>query len=74
MVNLKTGVSTKQSTSYFLPPDTHMHVCVSGGKKCSLFGKIGVLCFLETPVLRFTLLAITDDISDKKMQTNNFNL
>ena len=28
----------------------------SGGKKCSLFGKFGVLCFLETPVLRFALL------------------
>ena len=31
-------------------------VCVSGGKKCSLFGKFGVLCFLETPALRFALL------------------
>ena len=25
-------------------------------KKCSFFGKSGVLCFLETPVLRFALL------------------
>ena len=24
----------------------------SGGKKCSFFGKFGVFCFLETPVLR----------------------
>ena len=32
------------------------YVCVSGGKKCSFFGKFGVLCFLETPVLRFVLL------------------
>ena len=31
-------------------------VCISGGKKCSFFGKFGVLCFLETPVLRFPLL------------------
>ena len=31
-------------------------VCVSGGKKCSFFGKFGVLCFLEIPVLRFALL------------------
>ena len=31
-------------------------VCISGGKKCLFFGKLGVLCFLETPVLRFTLL------------------
>ena len=27
-----------------------------GVKKCSFFGKFGVLCFLETPVLRFVLL------------------
>ena len=32
------------------------HVCVSGGKKCSLFGKFYVLCFLETPIFRFALL------------------
>ena len=31
-------------------------VCVSGGKKCLSFGNFGVLCFLETPVLRFALL------------------
>ena len=38
-------------------------VCVSGGKKCSFFGKFGVLCFLVflfcflvTRVLRFSLL------------------
>ena len=41
---------------YFLPPDTHLYVCVSGVKKCSFFGKFGVLCFLETPILRFVLL------------------
>ena len=28
----------------------------TGGKKCSLFGKFDVFCFLETPVLRFALL------------------
>ena len=31
-------------------------MCVSGGKKCSFFGKLGVLCFLVTSVLRFDLL------------------
>ena len=31
-------------------------LCISGGKKCSFFGKFGVLCFLVTPVLRFALL------------------
>ena len=60
-MNLKTGVSRKQSTpnfpknEHFLPPDTHTYVCVSGGKKCSFFGKFGMLCFLKTPVLRFAL-------------------
>ena len=33
-----------------------MYVCVSGDKKCSFFGKFGVLCFHETPDLRFALL------------------
>ena len=30
---------------------------VWGGEKCSFFRKFGVLCFLETPLLRFTLLS-----------------
>ena len=30
---------------------------MSGGKKCLFFGNFGVLCFLETPVLRFALLS-----------------
>ena len=30
-------------------------MCVSGGKKWSFLKKIGVFCFLETPVLRFAL-------------------
>ena len=34
----------------------HTYISVSGGKKCLFFGKFGVLCFLETPVLRFALL------------------
>ena len=38
------------------PPPFDACVCVSGGKKCSFFGKFGVLCFLETPTLRFVLL------------------
>ena len=56
------SVSRKQSMPNFpknehvLPSDTHMYVCISGGKNCSFLGKFGVLCFLETPVLRFALL------------------
>ena len=61
-MNLKTGVTRKQSKSnfpkneHFLPHDTHLHVCVSGGKKCSFCGKFDVLCFLVTAVGRFALL------------------
>ena len=33
-------------SKHFLLPDTHMCVCLSGGKKCSFFGKFGVLCLL----------------------------
>ena len=36
---------------------------VSGGKKFSFFGKFDVLCFLETPALRFTLLPYYQRIS-----------
>ena len=56
------GVSKKQRTpsfpknKQFLPHDAHTYVCVSGGKKCLFFGKFGVLCFLETSVLRFAHL------------------
>ena len=55
------GVSRKQSmpifslNEHFLPPDMHNYVCVSGGKKCSFFGKFDVVCFLETPFVRFAL-------------------
>ena len=40
----------------FLPPGPHTHTYISGGKKCSFFGKFGLLCFLVTPILRFTCL------------------
>ena len=41
-----------------------MYVWVSGVKKGSFFGKFGVLCFLETSVLRFALLAYYQRIGD----------
>ena len=60
----QSGFSRKHSKSnfpknkHFLPPFltpcTHTHEIQS--KKWSFFGKFGVLCFLETPVLRFSLL------------------
>ena len=37
-------------------PLIRTYVCVSRGKKCSFFGKFGVLCFFETPVLRLVIL------------------
>ena len=42
---------------HFLPSDAHGGKKSSLlGKRCLFFGKFGVLCFLETPVLRFSLL------------------
>ena len=56
-ISRKTNISYPLiHTRLFLPPDMHTDVYASGGKKCSLFGKFDVLCFLETPVLRFALL------------------
>ena len=60
--NLQTGATRKQNLSsfpknkHFLPYDTHTCLRVSGGKKSSIFGKLGVLCFLVMPVLRFAHL------------------
>ena len=59
---LKTGAWRKQSTPNF--PKTNIFYplirtrtyAYQGGKERSFFGKLGVLCFLETPVLRFVLL------------------
>ena len=73
MANPKTGVSRKQSTSnfpkkeHFLPPDTYTYVFLSEDKKCSFFGKFDVLCFLETPVLRFTHLPYYQRIVDSEV-------
>ena len=51
------GVTRKAQHDKFSVIRTyHIYVCVSGGKKCSVFRKFDVLCFLVTPVLRFTLL------------------
>ena len=55
-------VTKKQSTpnfpknEHFLPADMHTYVCASGGKKCSYFGKLGVLCFLVFKICPFALL------------------
>ena len=52
----------KESSAYMPSNDAlyqgwrDFQVCLSGSKKCSFFGKFDLLCFLETPVLRFALL------------------
>ena len=40
-----------------------------GVKKCSFFGKFDLLCFLETPILRFTLLWQRSLNINSKIQT-----
>ena len=52
-------VFRKTNISY---PLIRTRTSVSGGKKCSFFGKFDVLCFLETPVLKFALVLITDKL------------
>ena len=52
----KTKHAKFSESEHFSPPDMLTYVRVSGGMKCSFLGKFGVLCFLETPVLRFALL------------------
>ena len=61
MANLKMGVTRKQSTPNFPKNECACAKC----KKCSFFGKFGVLCFLVTPVSRFALCLITNEISQK---------
>ena len=52
----KVSMPNFPKNGHFLSPDTYTYVCVSGGKKCSFFGKYGVFCFLVTSALRFALL------------------
>ena len=60
--NLKTDISIKQVTSNFPKNELSYPLirtcawCVSGGKTCSFFGKIDMLCFIKTTVLGFALL------------------
>ena len=54
--NKKTKHVKFTENTHFLLPDTHTYVCVSGGRKYSFFGKLGVHCFLVTSILRFALL------------------
>ena len=35
---------------------SHVRVQIRGGKKCSFFGKLGMFCFLVTPISRLALL------------------
>ena len=52
----KTKHANFPKTNIFYPLIRTRTYAYQGGKKCSFFGKLGVLCFLETPVLRFVLL------------------
>ena len=79
-MNLKTGVSRKQSTPNFpknkhlVTPDTHTQACVPGGKNYLFFGKFGVLCFLETPVLRFVLLPYYRQMSAARAHSSKYGM
>ena len=53
---IQTATKNSKCTAKVQIRNNNMYVCVSEGKKCFYFGKFVVLCFLETPVLRFGLL------------------
>ena len=63
MVNFHNGDNKKtkhvkfSKKRTFLSPDKYTYVCLSGGKKCSLFRKFDVLSFLVISLLRFALLS-----------------
>ena len=64
-------IRTAKKRAPLTPPPPDTYVCVSGEKNVRFFGKFGVLCFLETLVLRFALLHITDnDVSEKNNPLN----
>ena len=46
-------------------------MCVSGGKKCSFFGKFGVICIIVTPILRFLLLPYHRRLYNRSNLTNS---
>ena len=49
-------------------------MCVSWGKKYLFFGKFGVLCLLEAPVLRIALCLITGDLCFRRLTLSAGNL
>ena len=60
--NFKVVVTTKQSTYNFSRtiisyPDMHRYVCIWGGKKCWICGKLGALCFVAMPILKLASLS-----------------
>ena len=73
----KTGVTREQRPSnfpenqYFLPPDTHTCVCISGGKKCFFFRQFDVICFLVTSILRFASLPYYQQIESLIFSIDN---
>ena len=66
------GVSRKQSTPNFSKNEHFLAPDKSGDKKCLFFRKFGVLCFLETPVLRLALLPYYRRFVSPKLCQNSF--
>ena len=57
MINIDIVSMATYASLVIRQKDESQNGCVSGGKKYSFFGKFDVLCFLQTPVLRFALLS-----------------
>ena len=57
---------------HFLSPDTQTYACVSRGRKCSLFGKFGVLCFLVISCLLSTICSGQNSYISKSVSIWNY--
>ena len=68
----KQGRRNFPKNEHFLPPDKHTSVCVSGGKKCSFFGKLSLIFLLVKPVLKFCLLPYYRRIIPVYLKVNIF--
>ena len=58
----KTKHSKFSKNQHFLLPDTHMYVCVSGGKKCSFLEHLVWFVFMKHPFRDSSFWLIADDL------------
>ena len=71
------GLQTKYSNNMeneILLADKIRTCAYQGGTKCSFFGKFGVPCSLETPILIFTLLSYYQRLKKIALISNKIHM